>query len=230
MEYFLYFSSCSRRKAKQDLQADRQHKEIDKQSDNAVLNKAFLSSDDSLELEQNAYDNDGFDGHRQVNADETVEVEIEDKTVLLPDDTYGNIETINARAHNPVPVEEFNNHVNHRRQENNKKFKLEFEDLPTNRMSSWDIAKRPFNIPKNRYGNAITYNHSRVILSGDEKTDYINASFIDGLTEKHYIATQGPKPQTVNDFWRMILDHKCPTIVMLTTLKEMGKVSYIMTF
>ena len=34
----------------------------------------------------------------------------------------------------------------------------------------------------------------------------------------------GPKPKTVNDFWRMIFEHKCPTIVMLTTLKEMGKV------
>ena len=36
----------------------------------------------------------------------------------------------------------------------------------------------------------------------------------------------GPKPKTVNDFWRMIFEHKCPTIVMLTTLKEMGKVVY----
>ena len=36
----------------------------------------------------------------------------------------------------------------------------------------------------------------------------------------------GPKPKTVNDFWRMIFEHKCPTIVMLTTLKEMGKVKY----
>ena len=30
----------------------------------------------------------------------------------------------------------------------------------------------------------------------------------------------------MNDFWRMIFEHKCPTIVMLTTLKEMGKVVY----
>ena len=45
----------------------------------------------------------------------------------------------------------------------------------------------------------------------------------------HFLS--GPKPKTVNDFWRMIFEHKCPTIVMLTTLKEMGKVcSYTMTF
>ena len=76
-----------------------------------------------------------------------------------------------------------------------------FQDLPTGRISNWDIAKQSFNTPKNRYGNAVTCkldlinevllskrlshvflvisdNHSRVVLSGDEKTDYINASFI----------------------------------------------------
>lgn len=34
----------------------------------------------------------------------------------------------------------------------------------------------------------------------------------------------GPKPKTIDDFWRMIFEHKCSTIVMLTTLKEMGRV------
>ncbi|XP_046858702.1 receptor-type tyrosine-protein phosphatase U-like [Xenia sp. Carnegie-2017] len=34
---------------------------------------------------------------------------------------------------------------------------------------------------------------------------------------------QRPKPKTVNDFWDDF-EQKCPTIVMLTTLKEMGKV------
>ena len=39
-----------------------------------------------------------------------------------------------------------------------------------------------------------------------------------------FLFISGPKPETVNDFWRMIFEFKCPTIVMLTTLKEMGKV------
>ena len=34
---------------------------------------------------------------------------------------------IEARVHNPIPVAEFNDHVNHLRQESNKEFKLEFE-------------------------------------------------------------------------------------------------------
>ncbi|XP_028402625.1 receptor-type tyrosine-protein phosphatase F-like isoform X2 [Dendronephthya gigantea] len=137
---------------------------------------------------------------------------------------YGNQEAVVARIHNPVPVDEFSDHVNNRRQNDKKDFKLEFEDLPTAHISKGDISKRAFNRQKNRYGNAVTYNDSRVILSGDEKSDYINASYINGLVEKSYIATQGPKPATVNDFWRMIFEHKCPTIVMLTTLKEMAKV------
>ena len=39
-----------------------------------------------------------------------------------------------------------------------------------------------------------------------------------------FLFISGPKPKTVYDFWRMIFEFKCPTIVMLTTLKEMGKV------
>ena len=45
----------------------------------------------------------------------------------------------------------------------------------------------------------------------------------------NYLIFSGPKPETVQDLWRMIFEHKCPTVVMLTTLKEMGKVQNKMT-
>ncbi|PWA21538.1 hypothetical protein CCH79_00003185, partial [Gambusia affinis] len=65
---------------------------------------------------------------------------------------------------------------------------------------------------------------NRVILSmrrGQEFTDYINASFIDGYRQKDYfIATQGPLTHTVEDFWRMVWEWKCHSIVMLTELQE----------
>ena len=144
-----------RRTDKQDSGSKSpQKKDVDKQSVVAVENDAFLASDDSIEMEQNIYDSDdGLDG--QSGADGNEKVKVEDKKVL-PDDTYGNIESewlcqkeqipidaevislvrlivlktflaIEARVHNPIPVAEFNDHVNHLRQESNKEFKLEFE-------------------------------------------------------------------------------------------------------
>ena len=43
---------------------------------------------------------------------------------------------------------------------------------------------------------------------------YINASKIE-LNGKSYIASQGPKPNTIDDFWQLINDHKIKTVVSL---------------
>ena len=37
----------------------------------------------------------------------------------------------------------------------------------------------------------------------------------------------GPTPNTISDFWQMIWDHRPPVIVMLTQIREKGKVSQI---
>ncbi|TRY59646.1 hypothetical protein DNTS_027387, partial [Danionella cerebrum] len=82
----------------------------------------------------------------------------------------------------------------------------------------------PANMRKNRVLQIIPYDFNRVILSmkrGEEFTDYINASFIDGYRRKdYYISTQAPLAHTVQDFWRMVWEWKCHSIVMLTELKE----------
>ena len=39
-----------------------------------------------------------------------------------------------------------------------------------------------------------------------------------------YIATQTPMDNTVIDFWKMIWEYQCKTIVMLCRMKEDGKV------
>lgn len=47
-----------------------------------------------------------------------------------------------------------------------------------------------------------------------------------GFSGKHeYIAAQGPKDNTVRDFWGMVHDYNVRTVVMLTKLVEDGKVS-----
>ena len=81
---------------------------------------------------------------------------------------------------------------------------------------------------KNRLVNILPFESSRVCLQplrGIEGSDYINASFIDGYRYRNaYIATQGPLNETVEDFWRMLWEHNSTIVVMLTKLREMGRV------
>ncbi len=51
----------------------------------------------------------------------------------------------------------------------------------------------------------------------------INPQANDG--EDLFIATQGPKRNTVVDFWNMILEQKVDTVVCLTNVVEGGQVS-----
>nr|KAF6304935.1 protein tyrosine phosphatase non-receptor type 22 [Pipistrellus kuhlii] len=89
------------------------------------------------------------------------------------------------------------------------------------------VAERPRNIKKNRYKDILPYDHSRVELSlttSDEDSNYINANFIKGVYgPQAYIATQGPLPTTLLDFWRMIWEYGVLIVVMACMEIEMGK-------
>uniref|UniRef100_A0A8R1XMG4 Protein-tyrosine-phosphatase n=2 Tax=Onchocerca TaxID=6281 RepID=A0A8R1XMG4_ONCVO len=109
---------------------------------------------------------------------------------------------------------------------------LEFRHLATMKMSNsrCSVANLSVNRPKNRLINMVPYDSSRVILRpipGEEGSDYINASWIDGYRQRcAYIATQGPIPHTVNDFWRMIWEHESSIIVMLVRAMETSREKY----
>ncbi|XP_066512005.1 receptor-type tyrosine-protein phosphatase N2-like [Hoplias malabaricus] len=89
------------------------------------------------------------------------------------------------------------------------------------------IGQRDCNIKKNRVSTVIPYDHSRICLKVENSqgnSDYINASPIMDHDPRNpaYIATQGPLPSTVADFWQMVWESGCVVIVMLTPLTESG--------
>ncbi|XP_038819926.1 receptor-type tyrosine-protein phosphatase N2-like [Salvelinus namaycush] len=83
------------------------------------------------------------------------------------------------------------------------------------------------NTKKNRSNAVVAYDHSRIALkveNSHSNSDYINASPIMDHDPRNpaYIATQGPLPSTVADFWQMVWENGCVVIVMLTPLTESG--------
>lgn len=84
------------------------------------------------------------------------------------------------------------------------------------------------NLSKNRYQDVIPFDKNRVVLNPckdyrPSARGYINASVImtspsEGVSR--FIATQGPLPNTYEDFWEMVLQNRCPAIVMLTQLVD----------
>ncbi|KAE9553163.1 hypothetical protein FO519_003642 [Halicephalobus sp. NKZ332] len=90
-------------------------------------------------------------------------------------------------------------------------------------------ARTSANINKNRYRDVIPYDTTRVRIERAPSGDYINANHVNmeipssGIVNR-YIATQGPLAHTTGDFWYMVWEQGCTTIVMLTTLVEKGRI------
>uniref|UniRef100_A0AAY4CV66 Tyrosine-protein phosphatase non-receptor type 9 n=1 Tax=Denticeps clupeoides TaxID=299321 RepID=A0AAY4CV66_9TELE len=83
-----------------------------------------------------------------------------------------------------------------------------------------------YNQERNRYGDVLCLDQTRVCLKSrkNERSDYINASFMDGYKQKNaYIGTQGPLERTYGDFWRMVWEQNVLIIVMTTRTDEGGR-------
>ncbi|XP_010415897.1 PREDICTED: protein-tyrosine-phosphatase PTP1-like isoform X2 [Camelina sativa] len=99
---------------------------------------------------------------------------------------------------------------------------------PTEMLLSCTLAMNNVNIEKNRYRDVVPFDNNRIVLNPckDDRSSaegYVNASLIktsDSESISQFIATQGPLPHTMEDFWEMVIQHHCPIIVMLTRLVD----------
>ncbi|XP_026091817.1 receptor-type tyrosine-protein phosphatase C isoform X4 [Carassius auratus] len=142
----------------------------------------------------------------------------EDEQILLTPAPLRRVEPIPAAG----LVEAYKNKI----ADEGRLFMDEFQSIPRI-FSNYTIkeAKKPDNQYKNRYVDILPYDYNRVTLSTGGEDNYINASFIEGYREaKKYIAAQGPKDETVVDFWRMVWEQKSSIIVMVTRCEEGNKI------
>nr|XP_048282908.1 receptor-type tyrosine-protein phosphatase H-like [Myodes glareolus] len=128
-----------------------------------------------------------------------------------------------------ILVKDFADHVRVMEKDSNYGFAEEYQQLALEGQGqAQTTALAPENTSKNRFRNVLPYDWSRVPLKplhDEPGSDYINASFMPGLwSAKEFIATQGPLPHTVGDFWRLVWEQKSHTLVMLTNCMESGRV------
>ncbi|XP_037132910.1 receptor-type tyrosine-protein phosphatase F-like isoform X11 [Syngnathus acus] len=136
--------------------------------------------------------------------------------------------TPRMREHPPIPVASLADHIEHLKANDGLRFSQEYESIDPSQQFTWENSNMEVNKPKNRYANVIAYDHSRVVLTSVDAvpgSDYVNANYIDGYRKQNaYIATQGPLPETLSDFWRMVWEQRSSTIVMMTRLEEKSRV------
>ncbi|XP_042185061.1 receptor-type tyrosine-protein phosphatase F isoform X5 [Oncorhynchus tshawytscha] len=139
-----------------------------------------------------------------------------------------NYQTPGMREHPPITVCDLADHIDRLKANDGLRFSQEYESIDPAQQFTWENSNMEVNKPKNRYANVISYDHSRVVLTSVDAvpgSDYINANYIDGYRKQNaYIATQGPLPETLSDFWRMVWEQRAHTIVMMTRLEEKSRV------
>ncbi|XP_051971225.1 receptor-type tyrosine-protein phosphatase H-like isoform X4 [Xyrauchen texanus] len=128
----------------------------------------------------------------------------------------------------PIHLEKFPEHFQKMSRDENRGFSEEYEDLSSvGTEQSRSAALLPENKKKNRFSNVLAYDCSRVHLTINDEgdSDYINANYMPGFgsAKREYIAAQGPLPNTVNDFWRMIWEKRSGVIIMVTNCIESGR-------
>uniref|UniRef100_K7F4E6 Receptor-type tyrosine-protein phosphatase eta n=1 Tax=Pelodiscus sinensis TaxID=13735 RepID=K7F4E6_PELSI len=134
---------------------------------------------------------------------------------------------IKPKKSKSVKVENFESYFKKQQADSSCGFAEEYEELRSVGINQPKFtAELPENRGKNRYNNVLPYEISRVKLSIHTHTtdDFINANYMPGYnSKKEFIAAQGPLPNTIEDFWRMIWEKNIYVIVMLTKCVEQGR-------
>ncbi|XP_051899348.1 receptor-type tyrosine-protein phosphatase H-like isoform X3 [Pristis pectinata] len=134
-----------------------------------------------------------------------------------------------SSACKPIPLTEYNSYFQQKHADTDIGFAEEYQSLAKVGIDQpKEVSQFTENKVKNRYINIFPYDAARVKLScqpDSSSSDYINASYMPGYNlDKAFIAAQGPLPNTVADFWRMIWEQKSKVIVMLTNCVELSRV------
>ncbi|XP_049916556.1 receptor-type tyrosine-protein phosphatase H-like isoform X4 [Epinephelus moara] len=128
-----------------------------------------------------------------------------------------------------ISVAKFPDHFAQLSADENRGFTQEYDSLaPVGTEQTRKAAGLPENKTRNRFNNVQPYDWCRVKLTSSSHngtSDYINASYMPGYnSNREFIATQGPLPATVDDFWRMIWEQRVKGIVMVTNCTENGRI------
>uniref|UniRef100_A0A8B9NRZ2 protein-tyrosine-phosphatase n=1 Tax=Accipiter nisus TaxID=211598 RepID=A0A8B9NRZ2_9AVES len=135
-----------------------------------------------------------------------------------------------GQLHPAVRVADLLQHINQMKTAEGYGFKQEYEV----RASCAGIAGRAGGRLDEVAWVGPAYDRHRVKLHpllGDPNSDYINANYIDVIPPVlsinprwPFLHPAGPKQEMVYDFWRMVWQEHCSSIVMITKLVEVGRV------
>ncbi|XP_033731007.1 receptor-type tyrosine-protein phosphatase alpha-like [Pecten maximus] len=110
-------------------------------------------------------------------------------------------------------------------------FKLMLDLKPDYKLEQDFLASTlPENKVKNRTMRILAADRFRAFLKSypSNRNDYINAVITQSYTGRQgYIATQFPLPDTRTDFWNLVMDYQCDTIVILGEEKELQDTQWI---
>ncbi|VDO31888.1 unnamed protein product [Onchocerca flexuosa] len=92
---------------------------------------------------------------------------------------------------------------------------------PSGTTIAWEADK---NYDKNRFEDIKLLDRTRVILRNTPSNDdYYHASYVQISENINFICAQGPLPNTVEDFWCMVIQEDSKVIVQLCQWTEDGK-------